>query len=145
MLREKSKGTILSITLGLLMAAAAVHAEQDAAPQTTNGKSDQDSTQPIGAQGGYRAFVDPATGRLVSPTPEQARQPLPLSAEEENAFSTSDQGLYQEQLPGGGYKANLQGRFRSSVFATVDPAGGVTINHVKPGTSASQVHGQGGE
>lgn len=84
---------------------------------------------PAGATG-MKIHIDPQTGQL---TKEQAAQvPLQLSPGEENALSTSHQGLVESlsPAPGGGVIVDLQGRFRHPLFATVDAAGKVTIRHL---------------
>jgi hypothetical protein len=84
---------------------------------------------PAGATG-MKIHIDPQTGQLT--TEPAGPVPLQLSPAEENAFSTSHQGLAESlsPVPGGGVIVNLQGRFQSPVFATVDASGKVTIQHL---------------
>jgi hypothetical protein len=78
-----------------------------------------------------RAYVDPATGKLLKKPPPGARVP-PATAES----SRSSQGLVEEPVPGGGVKVDLQGRFRSPLVATVRPDGSVGVRHgASDGTS----------
>jgi hypothetical protein len=80
---------------------------------------------------GFRVHIDPQTGRLLrEPAPGSA--PLQLSPREQNALSTSHQGLTEvtSTVPGGGVKIDLQGRFRSPLIATIDAKGKVRTQHV---------------
>ena len=78
--------------------------------------------------GGFVIYVDPQTGQfLKEPPPGTAR--LRFSRRVRNALSTSDRGLVLEPLRHGGFKVNLQGRFRSPVFATTDASGNVRVLH----------------
>jgi hypothetical protein len=92
---------------------------------------------PRGASG-ILIHIDPQTGALVS-EPPRGTVPPALTAVERNAFSTSDQGLVEtpNSVPHGGVTLDLQGRFRSPLFATIDDAGGVEIQHLHemPGAS----------
>jgi len=58
--------------------------------------------------------VDPETGRLGPPTPEQRAA---LGAAEQNALSRSSGGLVEEHHPDGSVSIDLQGRFQE--FAVV--------------------------
>ncbi len=68
---------------------------------------------------GLTVHVDPKTGEFVS-RPAPGTPPLSLTPEEQNAFSTSHQGLTEVPVakPGGGYKLNLKGRFQSPQAVT---------------------------
>ena len=79
--------------------------------------------------GGLRVHIDPQTGRFTKPG---TGIPLQLSPAEVNALSTSHHGLVEAQSPRqrGGVFIDLQGRFQSSLVATVDEAGKVTIRHL---------------
>jgi hypothetical protein len=58
--------------------------------------------------------------------------PLQLPPSLLNALSTSHQGLVEapSPVPGGGVMVDLQGRFRSMLFATIGPDGRVKIMHL---------------
>src|SRR5262245_41476983 len=73
---------------------------------------------------GRKIFVDPVTGKLVPPPRPAAPVPPPL----EDALSTSGEGLREApgKTRGGGIKIDLQGRFRSTVTATIDVDGKLT-------------------
>jgi len=68
---------------------------------------------------GLTVHVDPKTGEFVA-TPAPESQPLSLTPQERNAFSTSHQGLEEVPVakPGGGYKLDLKGRFQSPTGVT---------------------------
>jgi len=70
---------------------------------------------------GMRASVDPRTGALV-------RDPADEPVEADPRFSTSTDGLVVVPAPGGGVMLDLQGRFTSSVTATVGADGEVRID-----------------
>lgn len=97
------------------------------------GATEPTKLDPPQNQAGYRAYIDPDTGQLTSPPTPQARKSLPLNPNEQNAMSTSHTGLSQENIPGKGVKLNLQGRFQSSTFATIEDSGEVSISHSKDG------------
>lgn len=82
--------------------------------------------------GGLKVYIDPATGAPVA-TPSPGMQPLVLSPTEQNALSTSDQGLIPVPNTGsaGGEKVNLRGRFQSPLIATVGPDGKRTLQHLE--------------
>jgi hypothetical protein len=66
--------------------------------------------------------------------------PLVLSPAEQNAFSTSHQGLVEVPSPvsGGGVIVNLQGRFQQPLSATIDDAGRLTIRHLDPASASGE-------
>jgi len=99
---------------------AAIESLPAAAPDT---ETPITNAQPTGSAG-RKIFVDPVTGKLIPP-PAQPALVLPQT---EDALSTSGEGL--REIPGktrgGGIKIDLQGRFRSTVTATVNPDGKLT-------------------
>lgn len=67
-----------------------------------------------------QVFVDPATGRLRQPTPEEARQ----LAEQLRPWLRRDiEELEVVRHPSGMLSVDLKGRFQSVAFATVEPTG----------------------
>ncbi len=74
---------------------------------------------------GFKVHVDPKTGEFVA-TPAPGAPPLSLTPEEQNAFSSSHQGLTEVPVakPGGGYKLDLKGRFQSPQGVTTGGATG---------------------
>ncbi len=55
-----------------------------------------------------------------------------MSVDEIKALDTSDVGLVEEELQDGSVMIDLQGRFHSTEFATVDNNGKVKISHEQP-------------
>ena len=111
-------------------------ATADKPHQAEAGKSRHNCAEPasVGApQGsaGLRAFVDPQTGKLAAPPAGGRPDDLPVPQAD---LSTSDEGLVEVPLPapGRGVMVRLQGRFRSSLTATVDPDGKTRIRHETP-------------
>lgn len=92
--------------------------------------------QGSGGAAGMIVHIDPQTGAVLS-APAPGTVPLIMSTEQQNAFSTSHQGLVEvpAAVPGGGFKLDLQGRFQSPLFVTVQPDGESNIQHlgVEPG------------
>ena len=84
-----------------------------------------------GGTSGMTIHIDPQTGAILN-EPAPGTVPLQLTPEIQNAFSTSDTGLVEvpSAVPGGGVKVDLQGRFQSPVFATIDANGKVKILHL---------------
>lgn len=86
-------------------------------------------TPPLGGAG-VRVAIDPATGELGLPSPEQARL---LGAAEEAALSRSSVGLHQVYLPDGTVMIDLQGRFMDYLVARVDASGKLRVGCVDDG------------
>lgn len=70
---------------------------------------------PATAEAGMRAYVDPATGKLVSQpvTAEQQRQ----ATASDPAFSQDSSDLRVVQMPDGSTMMDLQGRFQQATVA----------------------------
>ena len=83
------------------------------------------------AASGMRIHIDPSTGRILR-EPAPGTVPLQLTPQEQNALSTSHEGLVQvpSQVPGGGVKLDLQGRFQSPLIGTIDANGKVKMQHL---------------
>ena len=83
-----------------------------------------------GGTSGMRGYVDPQTG-VVREGPAPGTVPPPLSPQEQNALSTSTEGLVQvpSPVPGGGVMLDLQGRFQSPLIGTIGADGKVKIHH----------------
>lgn len=140
------KRVILPLGCGLLMMAGNLYADQDGSSESTDGhaQSTTEASAKPPVQGGYRAFVDADTGQLITPTPQQMREASTVSPAAKTGLRTDDRGLYEEASPSGGTIVNLQGRFRSNIYATVDESGEVTINHGAPDVSRDHPeHGKG--
>jgi hypothetical protein len=106
------------------------YAAELGAPAPTN--LDSPSARTHAGATGMKIYIDPQSGQLT--TAPAGGAPLQLSPAEENALSTSHQGLVESlsPVPGGGVIVDLQGRFQNPLFATVDGAGKVTIRHLDP-------------
>ncbi len=78
-----------------------------------------------------RAYIDPETGQLT--TPPEDGQPVAVPAPQAG-LSTSGERLVQVPVTGPvpGVIIRLQGRFRSSLTATVGPDGKARIRHETP-------------
>lgn len=88
-------------------------------------------SQDAAPQGGMTIHIDPKTGAILK-APAPGTVPLTLTPKEQNAFSTSHEGLVEVPgtVPGGGFKLDLQGRFQSPLIATVDENGKVRVQHL---------------
>lgn len=101
---------------------------------TASSQDEQAHSQPEknaapAASGGLRAYLDPATGRLIE-RPPFAEPTLELSDEALYRFSTDHFGLVEERLPDGTLKVDLKGRFRAGSVATVDEDGDVRTHRI---------------
>lgn len=98
------------------------------------------------ARPGMTIHVDPQTGTILR-SPAPGAHPLQLAPAAEGALSTSHQGLVEVSAPrpGGGVKIDLQGRFLSPLFATIDAAGNVKIRHLDHESPAQHVPAPRGE
>jgi hypothetical protein len=86
------------------------------------------SRQPVSRNvAGQQVFVDPATGRLRQPTPEEAQR---LAEGLQEMLNDSPDGLEVIQLPDGTMLVDLQGRFENVSLATVDAGGGLSLTCV---------------
>ena len=54
------------------------------------------------------------------------------------------EGLWQEPLPGGGYRVDLQGRFVSATVATLDAEGRLTTRCVEAEDAQPESEGEEG-
>lgn len=92
--------------------------------------AEKPATGPEGVSG-MTIHIDPRTGALLK-EPAPGTVPLQLTPQLKNALSTSHQGLVEtpSSVPGGGVKVDLQGRFQSPVFATIDANGKLKIQHL---------------
>ena len=112
--------SLLAILLGWAVSASSASAcDADAQAEA---QADVKTTQPA-ETAGMRAYFDPKTGKIGPPPADQAA-PLP-SAAQQNAYSTSADGLVVVPAPGGGQMIDLQGRFQTSITATLKPDGTV--------------------
>jgi hypothetical protein len=98
--------------------AAADHQSVDTAAVVPSGTADM------------RIYINPATGKIEAPPPNMTFPALSQSGQ--NAMSTSHDGLEEEPsaVPGGGFKLDLKGRFRSPLITTKDSTGKLTLKHL---------------
>lgn len=81
--------------------------------------------------GGLRAYLDPATGRLID-HPPFGKPTLRMSSTALERFSTSHFGLIEQVLPNGLRLVHLRGRFRQGSVATVNDDGTVKVKRIGP-------------
>jgi len=84
-----------------------------------------------GASDGMTIYIDPQTGAILK-QPIPGSVPLAVTPRIQKAYSTSHQGLVEvpSATPGAGVKVDLDGRFRSLLFATTDDNGKARILHL---------------
>jgi hypothetical protein len=91
------------------------------------------ASNPAAAQSaqGMKVYIDPRTGAILR-EPAPGTVPLQVSPADQNALSTSHEGLVEvpSSVPGAGVGLNLQGRFQSPLFATIDANGKVRVQHL---------------
>jgi hypothetical protein len=94
---------------------------------------------------GYRAVIDPATGRLAETDASKSTTALP--ADLVNALRTDSEGLVERKSPveGGGFYVNLEGRFQSSMVAGIDENGRLTTECLSGDLSAAEDVLSGGD
>ena len=137
------RGVGIALTLSLLGVARQLHAGEAEKAGTSPAAVSCPAVDPtprvasegnaakVSARGaGLMAFVDPATGKLVEPSAADLAAFFARNPELRKALSTSTEGLTEVPLPGGGYKVDLQGRFRSTIVATVGPDGKPRLGHL---------------
>jgi len=85
----------------------------------------------LGGTDGLMIHIDPQTGAILK-EPAPGTVPLQLPPTLRRALSTSHRGLLETPslVPGGGVKVDLQGRFQSPVFATIDAGGKLKLHHL---------------
>lgn len=112
------------MTVGAAQAGSEVRTSPDATPE----------------QGGMKVYVDPQTGNIV-PAPAPGASTLVIPSDQQNALSTSSQGLAERpsDAAGGGVLLDLQGRFQSPMIGTTDNAGNSTVQHLG-GSTGSHKH-----
>ena len=95
-----------------------------AAEPESSGKEKPSVTRSIA---GLEVTVDPSTGRLVPPTPEQRAR---LAAALARMIDHRTEGLEVRRLPNGAHLVDLQGRFRNVEVAMRDTRGQVLFQCV---------------
>lgn len=74
--------------------------------------------------------IDPETGRLGMPTPEQRAELEQMSASERTLLSRSAAGLVEERRADGTVHVNLEGRFQEYATVQIGPDGRKTFQCV---------------
>ena len=96
---------------------------------------------------GWRVYVDPATGVILSVPTEAHRQAELQSAQQELSdearLQWSSEGLEVFELEGGGIGVDLRGRFQHALEVSVDPATGVLATSCADGSGSHAVHEHG--
>lgn len=101
---------------------------------TASSQDEQAHSQPEknaapAASGGLRAYLDPATGRLID-HPPYGKPTLDLDRDTLYGFSSDGFGLIEETLPDGTVKIDLRGRFRDGTVATTNDSGDIRIQRI---------------
>lgn len=97
--------------------------------QNTQSASEPEAGPAPSASGGLRAYLDPATGRLID-HPPYSKPTLELDPDTLYMFSSNGFGLIEEMLPDGTVKIDLKGRFREGTVATTNDDGDIRIQRV---------------
>jgi len=92
-----------------------------AAESEASGKGEASVSRSIG---GLQVTVDPSTGRLVPPTPEQRAR---LAAALAQMIDHRTEGLEVRRLPNGAHLVDLQGRFQNVEVAVRGTLGEVLL------------------
>ena len=103
------------LALALAVAAATAGAAQE---KPAHGKA------PAPAMNGVQVAIDPVTGQLRPPTPEEAGA---LAASLEQIFNQSTEGLQAEQRADGTLALDLRGRFLSAALVRKNADGSLNI------------------
>jgi hypothetical protein len=93
-----------------------------AAAMLVAGPAPADETQPAPSSAGMRMYRDPATGEIGTP-PAAGLTDTADGQPQLRAEAVEDPGAEAVELPGGGVKINLRGRYRSSVTRHLGPSG----------------------
>lgn len=120
-MRVPTRSTGILLLAGILAAGPAV-AQED---QTKTGPASNNQA----ASGGLRAYLDPATGKLID-HPPFGRPTLEMSPRALERFSTSDFGLIERVLPNGLTIIDLKGRFRQGSVASVGKDGEIRVRRI---------------
>lgn len=118
-----------------LLAAVMASTEVRHASRETARSVQLNSTQAYGSAG-LKASINQETGGLGAP------EAAPLTPEEENALSTSSEGLIEVHHPDGSISMDLEGRFQTAVVAALDANGRPQIGCVSTPQEAKAVLGQ---
>jgi hypothetical protein len=104
--------------------------------QAAPGAAGESNHATVHGQSGMRVALDPETGTLGMPSPDDQKV---LDAELDEMLSRSTDGLRREVLPDGTVRVNLQGRFQSASVATIDAQGRLHTGCVDHAAAAQAV------
>jgi len=133
-------GACVALNLGLSHAVET--AGDQATPEAPAVKAVTPPTVYPGAA--QRIYRDPVTGEFTTPPPGFVEE-IPPQFQQTPGANTSDQGLEVVTHPDGSQSVDLQGRFQSTVFATIDPDGRIDVSHQPAGagsTASAPLHDQ---
>lgn len=125
-----------------LFAAALLLARSDS-PTAGGEASPAGEARPLAASA-QKAWIDPETGRLATPTADELeieRQLAPPNGALSERLRVDAEGLWEEPSAAGGYRVDLRGRFASSTVATVSPDGRIVTRCVPAGVEGDEEDG----
>ena len=125
----KGRTLLLGVTVFAFLLAVGTLA---AAQKPGNKNSEHYTNVPFAGQ---TVAVDPQTGKLRPPTPEEARQ---LAMALRNYLNRSSQGLTVKTHLNGAQSVDLQGRFQSVSLAKINPDGSASEKCVTSMQQAEQ-------
>ena len=128
----KQKLLVIMVLIGLSNILLSKELELQPTSNTEQIITEKQKVQKTMSNQGYKVFIDPSTGQISAPPKIEKSDATTLQIEENNALQTSHQGLYEERMPDGSYRLNLQGRFQSSIHARLDKSGKPVISHNLP-------------
>jgi hypothetical protein len=129
----------LPLTLAILVVCvAATVAVLSLPPGAERSTASVSAGEPAAHSAGLMIHIDPATGKIVEPWPNDA--PVVLNEKLSDALSTSSEGLHEVASPvaGGGVMVYLQGRFQQTMAATTDEDGNLSTTCGSTGEHASE-------
>ena len=91
----------------------------------------------VPGQAGMRVAIEPETGELGSPSPQQQKV---MEDDLQEMLSRSDAGLFEEVLPDGTVKVHLQGRFQNASIAVIDDDGNLHTSCVENHDASQATH-----
>jgi hypothetical protein len=107
---------VLAVIVGISVSSKTANAQQEK-EQTRSQAEDGDTTVQYANQ---KIKIDPQTGKLRTPTVEEARSIVETI---QSLTNRSSKGLKVTQTAGGGTKVDLQGRYQTVVVAKPNPDG----------------------
>jgi hypothetical protein len=123
------------VALVLLLLSLTVPAFAQSSDQPTVAAAEE-SSDTIVSIAGVRVAVDPVTGRLRPPTPEEARQ---LAAGIAAMVNDSSDGLVEVAHPDGGFQVDLQERFMNVYIAYVAAEGDLRMDCISSSSGVDAV------